>query len=107
MSANRSSNINLYAASNKADDNLRVEMETTAADFKISGAQDLIFDFAQYQFTKADDSVYDLETRFDALENDAVPGNNAAAISQLQLDLATEQNAKQCAIIMHPYFWLD
>ena len=39
--------------------------------------------------------VYDLETRFDALESDATGANNASAISQLQLDLAAEQVSRQ------------
>lgn len=98
MAANRSSTINLYAASDKADDDLRVEFETTSADFKMSGNQDAVFDFNQYSFAKMESGSkveYDLETRFASLENDAVPGNNAAAIAALQVDLATEQNARQ------------
>lgn len=100
MTANRSCNINLYAAEDKADDDLKVEFECTSADFTVAGAQDLAFDFNAYQFSKMVSGAkvsYDLETRFDALESDAVPANNAAAISQLQVDLAAEQNARLSA----------
>jgi len=95
MSANRSSHINLYAKEDKSDNAYRVEFEADQADFKVSGAQDFVLDFAQYQFTKADDSIFDLETRFDALETDATGANNAAAITALQADLAAEAVARQ------------
>ena len=95
MAANRSSYINLYASEDKSDNGYRVEMAASQADFQVKGVQDIMFDFAQYQFKKQDDSVFDLETRFSALESDAVPGNNSAAIAQLQVDLATESNARQ------------
>ena len=56
----------------------------------------ILFDFAEYQFRKqSDDSVFNLETRFQGIEDDATGANNAAAISQLQIDLAAEQVARQ------------
>ena len=97
MSANRSSVLNLYASEDKSDNDKRVEFSASNADFDISGAQDLALDFNAYQFSKMVSGAkvtYDLETRFDAIESDATGANNAAAISQLQVDLASEQNAR-------------
>ena len=93
--ANRSSNINLYASEDKSDASYRVEFEATQSDFKMVGVQDAEFDFGSYKFKKADDSVFDLETRFAALEADTQPAQNATAITQLQTDLAAEAVSRQ------------
>ena len=98
MSANRSSYINLYAKEDKSDNDYKVQMEVSQADFALEGQQDFALDFNAYQFSKmvsGSKVVYDLETRFDALESDATGANNASAISQLQLDLAAEVVSRQ------------
>ena len=98
MSASRSAFLNLYASEDKSDDDKRVAFAASNADFDISGAQDAKFDFNSYQFSKMESGSkvsYDLETRFAAIENDSSSATNAAAITQLQTDLATEQNARQ------------
>jgi hypothetical protein len=96
-SANRSSYINLYASEDKSDDAYKCELECKQADVKWEGAQDLTMDFATYQFTKSDDTTFDLESRFNTLESDSTAPNNSVAISQLQSDLAAESNARQSA----------
>ena len=96
-SANRSSYINLYASEDKADDSYKCELECKQADLTWQGAQDLTMDFAAYQFTKADETVFDLESRFNTLESDSTAANNTVAINQLQSDLAAESNARQSA----------
>jgi len=95
--ANRSSYVNIYAKEDKTDNAKRVELEATNAGFTMKGAQDFVADFAKYSFTKADDSVFDLEVRFNALETDATGSNNAAAITALQAADAAESNARQAA----------
>ena len=62
--AARSSYLNLYASDAVADDSYKVQMSVDQADVEFQGAQDIMFDFNAYQFRKADDSVFDLETRF-------------------------------------------
>ena len=97
MSANRSSYLNLYASEDKTDNDKRIEFAASNADFDVSGAQDVKFDFNSYQFSKMVSGAkvsYDLETRFADIENDSSSSNNAAAITQLQADLAAEQTAR-------------
>ncbi len=95
--ANRSSYINVYAKEDKTDNAKRVEFEATNADFTMKGAQDFVADFAKYEFTKADDSVFDLEVRFNALETDSTGATNAAAITALQAADAAEAVTRQAA----------
>ena len=97
MSATRSSYITLYASDNKADDSYKAQIDVSEADVKFSGVQDLEMDFANYIFKKSDDSTFDLETRFGALESDATGANNASAITALQADLAAEIVARGSA----------
>jgi hypothetical protein len=95
--SNRSSNLNIYAKEDKSLNAFRVEFEASQADFKGQGAQDYILDFNSYQYTKADDSVFNLETRFGSLETDTTGSDNATAITALQADLAAELVARQAA----------
>ena len=100
MAANRSSFINLYAKEDASDNDYKAVLECSQADLSWEGQQDLALDFNAYQFSKMVSGAkvtYDLETRFDAIESDATGANNASAISQLQVDLAAEQVARQSA----------
>ena len=95
MSATRSSYITLYSSADKADNALKAQIDVDSTDVSWSAAQDLQLDFASYNFKKADDSTFDLETRFAAIENDNSSATNAAAIAQLQTDLAAEVVSRQ------------
>ncbi len=96
--ADRSSSLFLYASEDKADDDHKFSIAAAQAAITFAapsaGEQDFKADFKSYQFRKADDSYFDLETRFGAIEGDQASANNAAAITALQADLATEQNAR-------------
>ena len=93
--ANRSSYINLYSAEDITDNAYKFQVENKQAKISVSGASDIEYDFPAYKFKKADDSVFDLEVRFAALENDSGVATNAAAITQLQSDLAAEVVSRQ------------
>ena len=96
--ADRSSSLFLYASEDKADDDHKFSIAAAQAAITFAapsaGEQDFKADFKSYQFRKADDSYFDLETRFGAIEGDQASANNAAAITALQADLAMEQNAR-------------
>ena len=96
--ADRSSSLFLYASEDKADDDHKFSIAAAQAAITFAapsaGEQDFKADFKSYQFRKADDSYFNLETRFGAIEGDQASANNAAAITALQADLATEQNAR-------------
>ena len=94
-SAQRSSYINLYSVEDVTDNAYKAYIENKQAKVKFKGESNLEFEFPAYTFVKADDSVFDLESRFDALETDNSASVNAAAISTLQADLANEQVARQ------------
>lgn len=96
-SAQRSSYINLYSVEDVTDNAYKLQLENKQAKIALSGASDFEMDFPAYKFVKADDSVFDLETRFAALESDNSSATNATAITQLQVDLAAEQVARQSA----------
>ena len=70
MSAVRSSYITLYSSADKANDAFKAQIDVDSSDVSWTAAQDLQLDFASYQFKKADDSTFNLETRFASLEND-------------------------------------
>ena len=93
----RSSELFLYAKEDVTDSSKQYKIDVSNADVKMSGPQDCKMEFASYKFKKADDSFFDLETRFDALESDTGVATNAAAIAALQADLAAEQVARQAA----------
>ena len=95
--ANRSSYINLYSAEDITDNAYKFQIENKQAKIAVSGSSDIEYDFPAYKFKKADDSVFDLEVRFNALETDSGVDTNAAAITQLQSDLAAETVARQSA----------
>jgi len=96
--ADRSSSLFLYASEDKADDDHKFSIAAAQAAITFAapsaGEQDFKADFKSYQFRKADDSYFNLETRFGAIEGDQASANNAAAITALQADLAMEQNAR-------------
>ena len=87
---NRSSFINLYSVEDVADDSFKFQIENKQAKVAISGSAMGEYDFPAYKFKKLDDSVFDLEDRFVALESATGVADNAAAIAQLQNDLAGE-----------------
>ena len=92
--ANRVSNLNLYALEDKADDTKKFEVETSMTDVKFEAQQSAKFKFSDYSFY--DGAAYwDLSSRFAALENDSSGSDNAAAIAQLQADLASEAVSRQ------------
>ena len=92
----RSSKIYLYAEEDVTVDDKKVSVDVSNAEVDFLGPQDIKFDFQSYKFKK-DSSFYDLEVRFAALEGDGSSATNAAAITQLQSDLASEQVARQSA----------
>ena len=94
-SAQRSSYINLYSVEDVTDNAYKAYIENKQAKVKFKGESNLEFEFPAYKFVKADDSVFDLESRFDALETDNSASVNAAAITALQADLANELVARQ------------
>ena len=92
-SAARSSNVNLYAFEDKADNDKKFEIEASNADVKFEAEQGAKFKFSAYEFWEGA-AYYNLETRFNAIETDPAAGDNAAAIVLLQAADATEQNAR-------------
>ena len=96
-SAQRSSYISLYSLEDVTDNAFKVQIENKQALVKFVGPQPLEMDFGSYTFKGPGESSFNLETRFSDLENDNSSSNNAAAITQLQLDLADEQVARQSA----------
>ena len=95
--ANRSSYINLYSTEDITDNAYKFQIENKQAKIAVSGSSNIEYDFPAYKFKKADDSVFDLEVRFNALETDSGVSTNAAAISALQSDLAAEAVSRQSA----------
>ena len=90
----------MYAKEDPSVDDKKFEIDVSNADVQISGPQDAKFDFGSYKFRKtegAEQVYYDLETRFVALESDSSSATNAAAITQLQADLAAEAVSRQSA----------
>ena len=92
----RSSKLFLYAEEDVTVDDKKVQIDVSNAEVDFQGPQDVKFDFGSYKF-KEGESYYDLETRFSALEGDQSSSTNAAAISQLQTDLAAETVSRQSA----------
>ena len=100
MASSRSSELRLFAAEDKSVDEKKVEIDCTNADLKFEGPQDFKIDFSSYKFKKQEGAgreYYDLEQRFVALEADTSSATNAAAIAQLQTDLAAEAVSRQSA----------
>ena len=93
--AQRSSYINLYSVEDVTDNSYKAFIENKQAKIKFKGQSNIEFNFPAYKYVKADDSVFDLESRFSALENDNSSATNASAISQLQSDLASEIVSRQ------------
>lgn len=93
--AQRSSYINLYSVEDVTDNDYKAFIENKQAKIKFKGQSNVEFDFPAYKYVKADDSVFDLESRFSALENDNSSATNASAITQLQSDLASEIVSRQ------------
>ena len=86
-SAQRTSELHLYASEDKSVDEKKVDIEVSNADCKFEGPQDFKLDFESYKFKKqqgASREYYDLEDRFVALETDTGVSVNAAAITALQ-----------------------
>ena len=99
-SSSRTSELKLYASEDKSVDEKRVDIDVSNADCKFEGAQDFKIDFASYKFKKSTGATreyYDLESRFVAIETDSSAATNAAAIAQLQTDLAAEAVSRQSA----------
>ena len=94
--ANRVSNLNLYSNEDKLDDTKRFSVEVTSSDVQFEGSQAGKFDFESYQF-KEGATYFNLASRFSALETDSTGSDNAAAITQLQADLASETVARTAA----------
>ena len=92
--ANRVSNINLYAVEDKTDNEKKFEIECVNADVKFEAAQGAKFKFSAYEFYEGA-SYFDLGSRFASLENSTTGSDNAAAITQLQTDLAAESVSRQ------------
>ena len=96
MASQRSSNLNLYAIEDKSVDANKFDIETTNSDVKFEAAQAMKMKFASYEFYEGA-TYFDLSSRFSALENDTSGSDNAAAITQLQSDLAAEAVSRQSA----------
>ena len=95
--ASRSSELHLYAAEDKVDDNYKFSMTNAQAQFLVAAQQDMKFDAPNYVYAGAENTSFNLESRFDALETDQGVSNNATAIAALQQDLAAELVARQGA----------
>jgi len=94
MAANRSNELRLYALEDMTDNDKRVSMQCSNADFEISGEQAYKLDFASINI-KSSDQYYDVSARFAQIEGDVTGNNtalsasvaaNAAAIAQEQVD---------------------
>jgi hypothetical protein len=99
----RSSILNLFASEDKADNDLKFQIDTKTAgiEFKAAGAaQKVQFDASAYEFKKAG-TYYDLEGRFDSLETDAGVATNSAAITALQVALASEITDRTALDVTH------
>ena len=96
-SNDRSSYINLYSFEDKSDNAFKFQIENKQAKVSVTSASPMEFDATSYGFKKADDSVFDLESRFGALEGATGVADNAADIAQLQTDLAAESVARTSA----------
>lgn len=96
-SAQRSSYISLYSVEDITDASYKVQIENKQAKVKFSGPQALEMDFGSYSFKGPGASEFNLETRFSAIESDSTGADNAAAITQLQSDLAAEAVSRQSA----------
>lgn len=94
--AQRSSYISLYSVEDVTDNSFKVQIENKQAKVAFVGAQPLEMDFASYTY-KSPAGDFNLETRFNALETDSTGSDNAAAITQLQSDLAAEAVSRQSA----------
>ena len=94
----RSSFLHLYSSEDKVDDDYKVSISNNQAQVKwaaaAAGAQKIQLDFSSYEFRKADDSYFSLESRFGSLETDTTGADNAAAITALQNDLAAEATSR-------------
>ena len=95
MAANRSNELRLYALEDMTDNDKRVSMQCSNADFEISGEQAYKLDFASINIKGASDQYYDVSARFAQIEGDVTGNNtalsasvaaNAAAIAQEQVD---------------------
>ena len=89
MASARSSEILLYASEDKSDDAKKFRCDVKNAECTLTCAQDFKVDCASYQF-KVGSGYFDMVSRFAAIEGDQASANNAAAITALQADLATE-----------------
>jgi len=94
--ASRSSDLFLYSSTDKLDDTKRFALDVDDSKVQMSCAQELRFDGSSYQF-KDGAAFFDLASRFSSLETDTTGADNAAAITQLQSDLAAESNSRQAA----------
>ena len=92
--AARVSNINLYAVEDKLDDSKKFEIEVVNDDVKFECQQAQKFSASSYQFLEGA-TYFDLGSRFSSLESSTVGADNAAAIAQLQADLAAEAVSRQ------------
>ncbi len=90
--ADRSSYLDLYSSEAPADNSKRVMMQNLNAKVSWGAAQELEFDFAAYKFTKTDDSKFDLEDRFAAIETQVSTDSaaNSTAVTNLQNAVASE-----------------
>lgn len=95
-SSNRVSNLNLFSYEDKADNTKKFEIEASSSDVKFEAEQSGKFKFGSYEFFSGA-AYWDLDSRFSSLENDNTGSTNAAAISQLQTDLAAEAVSRQAA----------
>ena len=90
--ADRSSYLDLYSSEAPADNSKRVRMQNLNAKVSWGAAQEVEFDFGAYKFVKADDSKFDLEDRFAAIEVQVSADSsvNGIGITNLQNAVASE-----------------
>ena len=93
MAASRSSELMLYAAEDKSDNDLKVHFQASSADFVCSGSQDMKFDFGSFQIKGASDQYFNVQTRFEAAEaqQSSDAGALATSVAANQTAIAQEQ----------------
>ena len=95
-SAARSSDLFLYSSVDKSDDDKKFSIDVDDSKVEFQCAQTFKVDASAYEF-KSGAAFFDLDSRFNSLESSTTGADNAAAITQLQTDLAAEAVARAAA----------
>ena len=85
----------LYDGGELANAAKAVRMDVDSSKVQFVSAAELEADFGAYKFVKADDSVFDLEVRFGAMEADTSYADDAAEMVVIDGDLTAAVAARQ------------